>query len=35
MKVKILESSGWYKHFVDSEFEVVMMELNGGNILIG
>jgi len=22
MKVKILESSGWYKHFVDSEFEV-------------
>jgi hypothetical protein len=23
MKVKILESSGWYKHFVDSEFEFV------------
>ena len=22
MKIKILESSGWYKHFVDSEFEV-------------
>ena len=22
MEIKILESSGWYKHFVDSEFEV-------------
>jgi hypothetical protein len=28
MKIKILESSGWYKHFVDSEFEFVQYEVD-------